>query len=399
MTSNRKYYFLISTLFILAVVLKMAVPDEVKWTPNYTRQDKSPLGAYILFDQLETLFPEKSVRISDQPIYLTMDDSLHAVNYLLLNTDFEMDPIELEQMLQFVERGNIAFLSVEGFPATLADTLGFEVGYTPIIAERDTLALNFVNPHLKQTPDFELNEPLMTAYFDEVDTARTTILAQNENKQVNFIRVPHGDGLFYLSSTPVLFSNYGILDEATSGYAFKALSYLPVRDTIWDAYYKAGSVRGAQTPLRFILSRSALKWAYYVALSSVLLFLIFNSRRRQRIIPIIEPLRNTTLDFVTTVGRLYHRYADHKNLAGKKITYFLESLRSQLNLKTNNIDDTFLKTLSELSGVTPENVRKLFTLIDRIQTSSEVTEADLLELHSLIDKFQEKQNGITGTVI
>lgn len=399
MTGNRKYYFLLSLLFALAVVLKLNLPDEIDWTPNYTRQDKTPLGAYILFDQLQTLFPEKSVDISERPVYLTIHDSLIAANYLLVNTDFEIDEIELKRMLQFVKQGNVVFAAMERFPAAFADSLGFETESTFSSLARDTLAFNFVNTHLKQTPDFELNNALMTTHFVKVDTNKTTILAEKENKLVTFIQIHHGDGLFYLSSTPALFSNYCILNEATRQFAFKALSYMPVRNTIWDAYYKAGRAAQARTPLRFILSQSALKWAYFVALTGLLLFLIFNSRRRQRIIPIIEPPRNTTLDFVATVGRLFHQYADHKNLAEKKITYFLESLRSHLNLRTKNIDDNFLTTLSQLSGVTLENVKKLFALIESIQTSSIVRETDLLELHTLIEKFQEKQNGITGTAV
>src|SRR5205085_7557129 len=129
-------------------------------------------------------------------------------------------------------------------------------------------------------------------------------------------------GNFYLCSTPVFFSNIQLLTLCNNDFAYKALSYLPINDIIWDEYQKQGA-EGEDSLLRAVLAHESLKWAYYIALGSVVLFIIFEAKRRQRIIPIIEPLANSTLEFTRTLGNLYLSKGDHKNIAAKKIQYFL----------------------------------------------------------------------------
>ena len=54
--------------------------------------------------------------------------------------------------------------------------------------------------------------------------------------------------------------------------------------------------------------------------------MIFNAKRRQRVVPIINPLPNTTLDFTKTIGNLYYQEGNHQNIVDKKIIYFLEKI-------------------------------------------------------------------------
>src|SRR5579871_5141807 len=85
-----------------------------------------------------------------------------------------------------------------------------------------------------------------------------------------------------------------------------------------------------------------LKWAYRIALITVIIFVFFEIKRRQRIIPVIEPLRNSTLDFVRTVGGVYFHQHNNKNIAEKKIQYFFEFIRSHFYLSTVYLDDEFI---------------------------------------------------------
>jgi hypothetical protein len=87
---------------------------------------------------------------------------------------------------------------------------------------------------------------------------------------------------------------------------------------ILDEYYKPNKFRAAQTPLRYILSVPAYRWAYYVAIFSILIYVVVYARRQQRIIPIIEPFKNLSLEFARTVGTLYYQQKDHRDLAEKK---------------------------------------------------------------------------------
>ena len=95
--------------------------------------------------------------------------------------------------------------------------------------------------------------------------------------------------------------------------------------------------------MRYILSQPALKWAWYIFLIGMLDFYIFNAKRKQRIVPIIKPLANTTVDFTKTIGNLYYQEGDHGNIIDKKIIYFLEKIRNEYLIDTTKLEMISLK--------------------------------------------------------
>jgi hypothetical protein len=161
---------------------------------------------------------------------------------------------------------------------------------------------------------------------------------------------------------------------------------LSAGNVIWDEYYKVGKGE-RESPLRFILSRTALAWAYGITIVSLLCYVLFEAKRRQRIIPVVSPPQNATLEFVDTIGRLYYQHGDHKNLAQKKITYFMESIRTRFYLKTGILDEEFVDRLSEKSNVEREQVKMLISLIRKISESDSVSEDMLIRLSDMIERF------------
>ena len=115
--------------------------------------------------------------------------------------------------------------------------------------------------------------------------------------------------------------------------------------------------------------------------------MIFNAKRRQRIVNVIKPLKNTTVDFAKTIGNLYYETKDHDNLIDKKITYFLEYIRRVYHLDTQIFDDKFIKNLSLKSGKNETDIKKLVNKIAYLKSKSNCNEADLLELNKAIEDF------------
>ena len=115
--------------------------------------------------------------------------------------------------------------------------------------------------------------------------------------------------------------------------------------------------------------------------------MIFNAKRKQRIVNIINPLKNTTVDFTKTIGNLYYETKDHDNLIEKKITYFLEYIRRVYYLDTQILDDKFVKNLSLKSGKDQVNVKKLVNQIAYLKAKTPCNESDLLRLNKAIEDF------------
>jgi hypothetical protein len=226
-------------------------------------------------------------------------------------------------------------------------------------------------------------------YFSEFDTSLVQILGKNEINYVNFLRIRYGNGNFFLNTIPLAFTNYHLLNSGNNEYVNKALSHLPVQDTFWDDYYKDGNKYNAST-LQYILSQQSLKWAYYIILCSVVLFIFFYGRRKQRIIPVIPPLTNSTVEFVETVGNLYYQQKDFKNIADKKITYFLDFLRNKYFIKLSNFDEESLQKITDKSSIPIAEIKSLFREIESINHSAKITEEELVNINHQIEKFYER---------
>ena len=107
------------------------------------------------------------------------------------------------------------------------------------------------------------------------------------------------------------------------------------------------------------MAQPALATALWLLLALVGLILLFESKRRQHSIPVRAPLRNTSLDFVKTIGRLYFQRKDNRNLAIKMTNHWLEYIRSRYTLPTSKLDGEFEKRLSFKTGIDIEEIHTI----------------------------------------
>jgi hypothetical protein len=385
MSKKTIYIICVSLLFVLVILVEMFSPKQPDWSMSFSRYSKEPYGNYLLFDFMKTLFPRKSITALHDPLYMSLREKHYKYyNYLLLNDKCIFDELDSRELLRFVSEGNNAFIAANiiSVPENkkLADALGINQERYPEIFT--AMRVRFVNSRLNSR-EYNLKQEGGAYYFSKFDRKRTTILSVNERNDPVYVRVKYGQGNFYLSSVPLAFTNFCIVSPEND-YPFTALSYLPVYNTIWDEFYKIGRLE-AQTPLRFILNREPLRWAYILGLITIALVIISGAKRKQRMMPVIPPIVNTTLDFITTVGSLYYQNKDHKNLAQKKINHFLEYIRSRLYMDTRDQNDAFFAKLASKTGLTFEELQKTFLYIENIQKKERVSERELTALSKDID--------------
>jgi len=242
---------------------------------------------------------------------------------------------------------------------------------------------------LRTEKGYEYSRGNFENYFSEFDTSLVQVLGKNEFGKVNFIRVRYGNGNFFMNTVPLAFTNYYLLNSGNNDYVYKALSHLPVQETFWDDYYKDGNKYNASV-FQYILSQRSLKWAYYIILVSVVLFILFYGRRRQRIIPVIPPLTNTTVEFVETVGNLYYQQKDFKNIAEKRISYFLDYLRNKYLIRTGFFDEDTIEKISEKSSLSIGKIKYILREIEKVNHSQKITEVELININYQIEKFYER---------
>jgi hypothetical protein len=392
MKKDGKYIIYISLAIGLFVAVKLMSPQQHNWTMTFAHEDKNPYGTYALNNALPDIFSGQKISHSYKTLY-EIKDSLASDNILIISGNFSADKEDTRVLLEHLEKGGSAFISAQYFWGHFSDSLNvstydyfFQSGH--IYDRRDSSYLRFANASLDTASRFYYRRDNIHNYFNKFDSARTTVIARNDYNYPVTIRMKIGKGNLILNSTPLVFSNICLLSQNNHELVAKTLSYLPAKDVSWTEYYHLGRME-VSTPLRFVLSNEPLRWAYYISIISLLLFMVFEMKRRQRIIPILKPLANTTLEFVSTIGNLYYQRSDHKNIAEKKINFFIEHLRSRYWLNATHFDDDFAKLLAAKSGSNEEEMRRLVNLIKLTRSRESMGEEELIELNKKLEHFYQ----------
>ncbi|MGJ8684196.1 MAG: DUF4350 domain-containing protein [Nonlabens sp.] len=441
--------YILLGVIVLLFAFESSRPRPLNWEMSFTSGDKIPFGSYVLYDQLDEMFQGNKVQSVDQvPVdFLLENDSITDANYIFINDYLSFDSVETDYLMEFVARGNKVFIASAGAYGELADTLGLESNSTGYYtySKRDTIRTRLVNKKFKdRSYVYDIGGDYK--YFEEYDTLRTKVLGEilafepskgyiadylnetlgddeveeasqnndvdieetddeyyeqiedfeeptkeekrltRETPQVNFIEVKVGDGAFYYNLNPIAFTNYYMLKDGKHQYVVESLAYMNDGPVFFDDYGKRGR-KVITSPMRFVLSQPALKWAYYIALLAVVLYMIFASKRRQRIIPIVKPLANSSVEFTKTIGSLYYQTGDYSSIIDKKISYFLERLRSQYFVDTQKLDDRFIKRLAVKSGKSQNFTEDVILYVNKLRAKSVHNEYELKQLNKRIEAF------------
>lgn len=387
--------YIIGAVVLFMMIAEVTKPKALNWRDSFSAADKIPLGCLVLFNELDT-FSEGDVLVSEKSIYeyLKKEKGSSPKSLVFINNQISFDGEESKALMDFVEEGNTVFISSIYFYGNVLDSLNVSVQRQFADIYRKEADNKFTSPSLKAN-NRTFKDVVENSFFVSIDTLNTTILGtittQNENSinetKPNLIKVDVGEnnGQFILHTNPFAFTNYHLLDDKED-YAATVLSYLPKQQIIWDNNYKAGR-KVITSPLRYILENTALKWAFYISMFSLVLFVMFRGKRTQRIIPVINKLDNATVDFTRTIGELYYQHGDFTNIIEKKIQYFLEFVRTNYYLETNQLNTSFIAKLAAKSSNTLEDSKALVDYLVFLKSKTQHTEQELIELNKKIEHF------------
>jgi len=386
----RKYTYHIAIIIVLSILLTVfewLKPVPLNWEPTLINSDKNPYGSYILFQEAKSLFPNEKITVSRQPVYNQLSDSaFRNFNYLIIAPSVSLTDAEMLKLRDFVKSGNHVFIASERMDNSFCDSLGIKLTTQFNLTSNTDSAYRFCNPQMDKSsfavPSFS------HGYFTFTDsTLKVTALMEDLQKRKVMIKIQMGEGSLVLCSLPLMFSNWFMLKDGMSDIPFKALSYLPAdRPLVWDEYLKQGRDENTSV-IRVILADRALSWAYFLSLLGILLILVFETRRRRSMVPVVEPLKNTSHEFVKIVGLLHFEQRNFSDIAHKRIAYFLERIRLHYHLPTQKTDNEFAVMLSGKSGYDPVETEGLVSVLNKIRYTKIVAPEELIELNKAIESF------------
>lgn len=449
MKSSRNFLFAMLVLFVLFCLLQVNLPKKFVWSPTFSHVDKQPFGCFV-FDSVLTQSLPNGYHVTKKTFFqLDQEHAKEKISVLMVVDQHNLKQLDVKYLCNIARRGGKVmvvasssfddgrnadtvvvdelertfkvriedgiYFSLRGILSGLKahdndmyDTIYWNNRETMYAAQSYRMFYNMVGGTLfvDSVPKVKrLAYTLSTAGYDyRLDslyvgdfTGFDTIVDEKERieridtfaiKKIPVaVSVPYGKGEVIFVSSPLLFTNYGMLEGNTSVYIFRLMSYLadlPVYRT--EAYVKTDAMLVAeQSPFREFIKRPPLRWALYLALLGVVLFMIFTARRRQRVIPIMSKPANRSLEFIQLIGTLYYQRKDHVDLVRKKFKLFAEELRKTagVDISDVNTDDREYLLLAEKTGMNSDRLKKMIRQI-RLVLHSEGN-ISVEEMRSLID--------------
>ncbi|WP_231491049.1 DUF4350 domain-containing protein [Pedobacter sp. Leaf170] len=381
-----KIYFAIGLILILVyLIAQFNKPTPTDWSPSYKKESKIPYGTYILYNQLQDVLPGVKKQASAMPIYNTLKGKNYTnASYLIIAPQIKITKVDFEQIKKFTSAGNKVFIASYTLGNHAEEALKIKTAYN---FNKDGSSINFTNPALKTVVNYGFDKGIGNQYYRSIDTAKATVLGVDANNKPNFISYNFGKGALYVIAGPGFYSNCNMLDKYGPEYAAKTLSYLKGTNTlIFDDYYNIVDA-GETNILRVFFKHPELKYAYYLCIFSLLLFVFYDIKRRQRIIPIADPYTNTSVEYAQVVGSVYYHEHNNLDIAQKKISYLLEHLRSRYYIRTNEIDSAFAITLMQKTGINEAMAKSLTRYITQIPTLKNYSDSELIGLNQIIEDF------------
>lgn len=444
------YWFILLIVLFLGVmfIVEYNLPKKFVWTPTFSRTDHQPFGCAVFDEFVIDSWPEDTY-YSEETFLQLLEDTTKRWSILAIAAEMNLNKADVNSLLELAARGNKVLLASSSFGQLLSDTLKFELAgssfslsglkkhavapftrdslfwvgdsavYAPRVFEfypqlclpyfvqHDSLADVLALKNLSEAIFVEDNSPGMpetskTSQTPETSKTPKAPKAPGTPQIAKTSKAPKtqcpvalsysiGEGEMILVSTPLLFTNYGMLDKGNAAYLFRLLSRMSDLPLVRTEAYGAAA-QEQQSPFRYFLSQPALRWGLYLTVITLVLFMIFTARRRQRPIPVIAKPTNKTLEFMELIGTLYYQKKNHADLVRKKFTYWAETLRRtiQVDVEDERNDSALCHKIATKTGMEEEKIQYLFRQLRPVfRGEREITEREMKEY---IDEMNEITN-------
>lgn len=408
MKGVRMFAIIVAGFVGLIVLMSLLGKRNYEWTPTFSTADDEPFGCKF-FDQMIAHSMGQRYQVDGDPATLDELCDEHGdvpQGWLFLDYTLSLSPNESSRLLQLARRGDCVMVCAANFGHCLVDSLGVWQFGTMFDSDdmEDFMQLYSYKNSIVWTgksdryepEEFLISEALhIREIHYEKDSLDYEILASNKDDENDSIanavavEIPMGCGRIILVSTPLLFTNNGVLSDDGCQYVFRLLScfdQMPVR-RVALATHSQTRQEDSLAMLDYIRRQPPLWWAWCLMLLLVVLFMLTNARRRQRPIPVVAPPQNHSLEFVRLIGTLYSQQGYHADLIAKKWQYTAEQLRRQLHVDITNPqeDRQTAAVIAQNSGLSADEIVQTLCDVRQVLEGRGGVTAQLM--HGCIDRL------------
>lgn len=381
MRLSRRFIAAMAVLIVAVFAIQMHLPARFNWDITFSPNDPYPFGSR-LFDSVLAVSMPHGYHARHTTLWQLAGQKA-TVNILITRQYLNYDSADYATIHALLDRGSKIIIASGSIPydsTHVAKWLGMDVeGMSYFNLEtvkdgirngddmRDTLywaAADGFKSHEYHTLEQIAGYSSMGLDDDKHWQVLAYKLSEDEGEKPErrpiAARRRVGKGELIVVASPLLFTNYAMLEDDTYQLVFRLMTYIAdkpvVRLTNEEASAEAEEL--ASSPFRAILRSRQLTWALYATLAVILIFFVFTARRRQRPIPVIAPPQNHTLEFARLIGTLFYQKHDRSGLIRRKWELFATQIRQQVGVDVEALDDddALFSQLAARTGMTYEQV-------------------------------------------
>lgn len=438
MKSNTKLILGIVGVVVFVVVLLIVglvnmVSDNYNWTYNHTTKSDEPYNFRIFFNLLKEREGTKDMHEIDRMLKYEIDSLGDNPAYVYVDSRLLEHDDENKRLMQFVEQGHNALLCIDNLPYFFLDSLsGASLSYLSASRKTPHVSVSFTdNPEKKYRFSrryrndtiyerwsgipldiFEAElEPLGFEALATLDFHEDTIYKDKEiqNKPfaftnyddndsissvVCFFKYEYGEGTFFMHTAPMTLCNIYVAEEEGFMYVNKVLGDLGAETYYWDQYRYVPNEKGdrpkLQSPMKYIYSQKSLRWAMFAMLLGIIIYLLFGAKRKQKIMPVMEENRNSSIDYANAVSLLYYQTSNHAYIADEIARLFYLFIRHKYGINGTLDDKETIKLLAKKSNIKKSYIENINVHYRRVRYNEKPIAEDLAAYHKLIETFYHK---------
>lgn len=344
---------IIALVSILAGVLfAFTWNKKTNWDEKFDTKETKAFDLSIFSKEIDSLLPNKKINKYDTELdtYINpeINPSLHEQTIIVIKPTVYL---YYDTLIDYLEKGNDVFI--------FSNHVFIESQTTTFLNIEPNISLKFKDARLKP---FKTNLPYQININSiDLSASYTTEILGTANGKNIFVRYKVGNGNLYIHNIPHVFTNHYFVNN-NSTYPSAVLSYIKQNEITllsnnfdrYKNYQKNNEKPYAKNNdpglLSFVLSNKYLKSAWYLFLISCFIFILFRAKRTQRVIPILPENKNKTLEFIQTISSIYYNEKNNLALVKKMNHQFLEKVEKLYNIKTENLDENFIKKLASVSN-------------------------------------------------
>lgn len=343
------------------------------WNKKFDFQSKDPKGLYLFFSLLKFKNPKRPIYDINSPYKF---DSLlrreKNATFIFIGDSIGLLDEELKQLLDKSAKGSRVLFSSNELGSNIMDTL-FSIYRTGFYFNEsatyrfDGKKTSFYGRYQNDTVPIAWN-----GYKELVPNIGQLDELVRHQRLSTFIRLKQNNSEIFLQSNPEPFTNYQLKHKDGFEHANFVIDQLPKDAPIYfvsvaQVHFKSDDevedfegTESDQNLLELILSNRILLNTMVLVLLGAIVFVVFRSKRRRAVIPIIQKQQGVTKTFVETIASIFLNKQNpnsvlqiqRKNFYDTVIRYYYIDLQRNNELETLNL-------LAEKTGYPLEKIQKL----------------------------------------